>query len=183
MKGSKKAHSGLLFISGSTFRRVPVFRHKKASDIFLRALEGYRAKYELRVHAYALLPDHYHLLLWFPPKHELASFLRDFKSLVGRQTVDWLQCENLGELLSHLELKRDRRRGKDARYSILQYNSYIKGVRGSRALRQKLNYIHLNPVRAGLAQTPEAYLYSSARAYLGRGLSLVKIDRLELPYD
>jgi len=183
IKASKKAHGGFLFISGSTHRRIPLFRYKRACEIFLKTLEAYRRKYDLRVHAYALLPEHYHLLLWFPPQQRLVDFLRDFKSLTGKRIVEWLQQEELNDLLARLEVKREPRRTKDARHCVLQYDSYVKTLLGSRALRQKLNYIHANPVCEELAGTPEAYAYSSARAYAGKGLSLVKLDRLELPYD
>ncbi len=60
----------------------------------------------------------------------------------------------------------------------MQYDNYVKEMQGSQALRQKMNYIHFNPVQAGLVSTPEAYPYSSAKAYAGKGLSPVKIDLL-----
>ncbi len=183
IKASKKAHAGFLFISGSSYRRIPLFRYKRACEIFLKTLEAYRRKYDLRVHAYALLPEHYHLLLWFPPQHRLVDFLRDFKSLVGKQVVEWLQQAKLSQLLARFEFRRAPRRARDARYCVLQHNSYVKTLLSSRALRQKLNYIHFNPVGQRLAATPEAYPQSSARAYAGQGLSIVKLDRLELPYD
>jgi len=151
--------------------------------LFLSTLEAYRRKYNFRVHAYALLPDHYHLMVSFPPHKELVNFLRDFKSMVGKKVVAWLLEEKLDGLLACFQLRKVRRRPRDAQYCVLQYNSYVKPVLGVAAIRQKLQYIHLNPVRAGLAATPEAYPYSSAPAYAGKGLTWVKIDRLELPYD
>lgn len=182
-KASKKANSGFLFITGSTYHRVPIFRYSRVCEIFLQTLEAYRGKYGFRVHAYALLPDHYHLLLWFPPDHRLVDFLRDFKSLVAKQILEWIRKERIDRLLAGFELKRTPRRERDARYCVLQYNNYVRTMIGNRVLRQKLSYIHLNPVRKGLAETPEAYSHSSARAYVGKGLGLIKVDRLDLPYD
>ena len=34
--------------------------------------------------------------------------------------------------------------------------------------QQKLNYLHLNPVKAEIVEHPEEYLYSSARDYVGK---------------
>ncbi len=183
MKASKKDHSGFLFISGAVYRRIPIFRYHKQCEIFLHTLEAYRRKYEMRVHAYALMPDHYHVLLDFPVQHRLADFLRDFKSLVGKQILEWMGQEGLSHLLARFQLSRTQHRERDARYCVLQYNSYVKTLPGLRALQEKLNYIHSNPVREGLSKTPGAYSYSSARAYASKGLSIVKIDRLEFPYD
>ncbi|MCX6032960.1 MAG: hypothetical protein NT169_27195 [Chloroflexi bacterium] len=42
---------------------------------------------------------------------------------------------------------------------------------------QKLNYIHRNPVRAGLVEQPEQYAYSSYRNYVNGDNSLIEIDR------
>ncbi len=179
MKASSKAQRGFVFISGSVYRRIPLFRYKTSCEIFLQTLDAYRRKYGFLVHAYALMPDHYHILLWFPPQHRLVSFLRDFKSLVGREILEWMRKQGLSRMLTRCELKRIPRREKDARYCVLQYNNYIKELQGSEALWQKVNYIHFNPVQAGLVSTPEAYSYSSARAYTGKGLSLVKIDLLK----
>ncbi len=178
MKARDKAQCGFLFISGSVYRRVPLFQYKTPREIFLRALDAYRRKYGFLVHAYALMPDHYHMLLWFPPRHRLVDFLRDFKSLVGKQTLEWMRKQGLSRLLARCELKRTPHRQNEARYCVLQYDNYVKEMQGSQALRQKMNYIHFNPVQAGLVSRPEAYPYSSAKAYAGKGLSPVKIDLL-----
>ncbi len=61
---------------------------------------------------------------------------------------------------------------------MLQYKNYVRALQGGQALWETVHYIHLNPVREGLALTPEAYTYSSAQAYAGQGLSIVKIDSL-----
>ena len=183
IRGSQKANSGYLFVSGSTYRRIPVFRYPKPCRLFLDALEAYRTEYGLRIHAYVLMPDHYHLLLYLPPERRPVDFLRDFKSLVGKRIIEWLRVEKLDKLLARFQLKRTPRRDKDARYCILQYNSHVKALSSNHALRQKIQYIHLNPVREGLAASPDAYIYSSARIYAGLGLSIVKVDRLELPYE
>ncbi len=106
MKARDKAQRGFLFISGSVYRRIPLFQHKTPREIFLRALDAYRRKYGFLVHAYALMPDHYHILLYFPPRHRLVDFLRDFKSLVGKQTLEWMRKQGLSRLLARCELKR-----------------------------------------------------------------------------
>ncbi len=183
MKASKPSQCGFLFISGAVYRRIPIFRYDKPCEIFLQTLEAYRRRYAMRVHAYALMPDHYHVLLDFPVQHRLVDFLRDFKSLVGKQILEWIRQEGLSHLLASFQLSRSQHRERDARYCVLQYNSCVRTLPGPRALQQKLNYVHSNPVREGLSTTPEAYAYSSARAYAGKRLSVVKIDLLEFPYD
>jgi len=179
MRVSNKDRFGFLFVSGSLNRRVPLFRHPEACEIFLRTLDSYRQKFGFRVHAYVLMPEHYHLLLWFPPSGSFVDFLRDFKSLTGQRLVEWMRKEGMERLLARFEVTRRPRRTKDARYCVLQYGNYVKELAGGRILWQKIDYIHANPVRGGLAARPEEYLYSSARTYAGRGIGLVEIDRLD----
>ena len=44
-------------------------------------------------------------------------------------------------------------------------------------LRQKLNYVHRNPVRAGLAEKPEDYMHFSCRNYVYGENWLIEIDQ------
>ncbi|HMR82591.1 MAG TPA: hypothetical protein PKE30_05650 [Niabella sp.] len=44
-------------------------------------------------------------------------------------------------------------------------------------MRTKLNYIHENPVRAGLVKNPEDYIYSSASNYI-TGKGIMEVDYL-----
>jgi REP element-mobilizing transposase RayT len=48
-------------------------------------------------------------------------------------------------------------------------------------IREKLDYLHNNPVRAGIVEKPEDYLYSSARFYAGLECVLPVVD-IGLPW-
>jgi len=180
VKASHKARAGHLFVSATTHRRLPLFRYRPACEIFVQNLEFYRRKYGFRLHAYVLMPNHFHLLVDFPPNSSLVDFLRDFKSVVGLRIVQWAKGENLIKLLSHLAVSRVPRRRKDARHAVWQRDSHLTPLLSERIIRQKLRYIHENPVRAGLVAAPEDYPYSSARVYAGRGETGVKIDLLDV---
>lgn len=160
----KSAHSGWLFITGATHHRLPLFSRREFCEMFLENLRFYREKYGFDVLGYALLPDHYHLLLVVPEQVPLSNLLRDFKSQVGRQIVDVLKQKGQTRLLERLAAGRVRRR-KDARFRVLQADNYIKRIFSQKLFRQKLAYIHANPVREGLAKNVLDYPYSSAKWY------------------
>ena len=178
VKGTSKARTGHLFISGSVYHRIPIFRAAHTAEIFLQALEAYRQKYNFLVIGYVLMPDHFHLLIWFPENGRFVDFLRDFKSFVGRRVIQWLKGANRLKLLDRFRIARPGTRRKDPKYCVLQYNSYIKSVRSTRGLWETLEYIHLNPVKDGLAQAPDEYPYSSAAAYAGGESRIVIIEKL-----
>ncbi len=54
---------------------------------------------------------------------------------------------------------------KDRNYQFWKRDTMQIDLYSEKFIKQKLNYIHLNPVRAGLCALPEDYLYSSARFY------------------
>ncbi len=179
-KPSNVGLHGFLFVSGSVFHRVPLFKQSEPCEIFLRALDAYRCKFDFRVHAYVVMPEHYHFLVWFPRERRVTDFLRDFKSLVGKQVLDWMRLEQLSALMSRFRLESVPNRRRDPRFCVLQYGNVVKPFEGgARVLMQKVNYIHENPVRAGLASKAEDYPYSSMRAYLGEQSFLVQVDVLK----
>lgn len=161
----KSALGGWLYITGSTHRRLPVFARSRACEIFLENLAFYRKKYGFDVMAYALLPDHYHLILALPAGLSLADLLRDFKSAVGRQLVDVFRQGPPSRLLERMRLPSSPQRRKDARFKVLQADNYIEQITSEKFFRQKLDYIHANPVRHRLVAREVDYPYSSARWY------------------
>ncbi len=182
IRASKKVQGGFLLLTINTHKRIPVFQEPALCEVFFRELDFYRNRYGFFLHAYALLPDHFHLLLDFPPQKGFASFLRDFKSAIGRLVIDWARENHRTALLEHLKLTCPPKRRRDARFCVLQPNSYARAVTSRTMFKQKLHYIHANPVRAGLVERALDYPYSSLRNYeLGGGP--IRIDPHNLILD
>lgn len=68
---------------------------------------------------------------------------------------------------------------KKSNYQVWQEGFHPQQITSGEMLRQKIEYIHYNPVRIGLVARPEDWLYSSARNYAGLQ-GLMEIDALEL---
>ena len=58
----------------------------------------------------------------------------------------------------------------DAELCFVHFNNLalVVELTSNEMMDQKLDYIHMNPVKAGFVDEPESYLYSSARDYAGR---------------
>jgi putative transposase len=173
-----KPDSGFLFVSGGLFKRAPLFPESEAAKILLEMLEAYRERYAFRVHAYAVMPDHYHFLIWFPEEGDFRGFLRDFKSLAAKKILGWLKVYD-SQLLRRFLLPGERRRQKDPRYCILQHGNYVKALRDGEAAVKVIEYIHMNPVRAGLASSADQYEFSSAGFFMRKAESIVKVEWIE----
>ena len=124
--------------------RAKIFIADADRGVFLECLEAAITRYALQVHAYCLMGNHFHLLV-LSEKGLLSDGMR-FLSARFTQRINY----------------RDHRDGPlfRGRFASVIIKSDAHLVRVSR-------YIHRNPVEAGLARTPEDWVWSSAGAYLG----------------
>jgi putative transposase len=130
---------------GASWR--PIFNAPIHRTIFFNLLDEISQIFCVEIHAYCLMENHYHLLLSTPE----AGLGRAMRHLNGLYTQ---RFNRLSKMDGPLFRGRYKAILVDADAYLLQLNRYI----------------HLNPVAAGLAQTPEAYAFSSYKAYLGLAL-------------
>ena len=62
-------------------------------------------------------------------------------------------------------MERCKVKAKDRKYQIWKRNALSIDIYSEEVMLQKLNYTHLNPVKAGLVTMPEQYYYSAASFY------------------
>ena len=144
-------------------RREPVFKDDQDRWCFLETLGQACAKTDWQVHAYCLMPNHFHLVVETPN----ANLVAGMKWFLGTYTS---RFNRRHKLFGHLFSGR--------------YKSLIVDGSGDGYLRTVCDYVHLNPVRAkllGLEQALEEYRWSSYPEYLkraGRRPVWLRVDRL-----
>ena len=124
--------------------RKAVFKSIRDRQKFLAYLETATARYNALIHAYCLMDNHYHLLLE-TPSGNLPQIMRHIN----------------GAYTTYFNVKRARAGHLfQGRYKaiVVQMDAYAKELS---------RYIHLNPVRAKLAETPDKYEWSSYNFYIG----------------
>lgn len=165
------------YITSVTFNRVNVFRSNKACEIFVSTLKDVREKYPFKLIGYVLMPDHFHLLV-NPQDCNISKLLLRIRGLSARKTIDWLREEKHFSSLAKLALQSPQK--KSHTHSVWQKESAVIDLWSHKFARQKLNYIHQNPVRAGLCKHPAEWHWSSYRAYYPheKGSVPIEIDRL-----
>ena len=117
-------------------------------DLFLSILEEVRVRYDFSVFGYVVMPEHIHLLLGEPQRHSLSTAMQVLKQRVSR-CVHLSSSEPPAPDRPHFWLPR----------------SYDFNVFTRRKFVEKLRYIHRNPVKRGLVETPEEWRWSSYRFY------------------
>jgi REP element-mobilizing transposase RayT len=141
-----------VFGSGLLYHVIARGNHRQATFLtdldylaYLVRLAAYRKRYGVSLFAYCLMPNHVHLLVQTsdPP---LSSFMQ------GVQQSYTMRFNRVHGVVGHLFQSR--------------YKAFL--CARDDYLATLVRYIHLNPVRARLVERPEAYAYSSHRAYLAR---------------
>jgi putative transposase len=107
----------------------------------------------------------------------LSQVIRDFKRHTAKEILAAASQENKQWLLKQFEFYKGVHKGK-SQHQVWQEGVHPQAIITEPMLRQKLDYIHYNPVRLGLVDRPEDWRYSSARNYLGED-SVLEIDLIE----
>jgi putative transposase len=129
-------------------------------DFILATLVSQRQRGDFFLFGFVVLPTHVHLL-FAPHNRDLIRIMRDLKSKSGYEIS----------------------RARGVRGPIWQSGYFDTIIRRVRNFWQKLEYIHRNPVEAGLVQSPEDWSWSSYRHYVKKGQGLITLDPVEFPSD
>lgn len=147
-----------LFITAVAKDRLPVFRTNRIKQVMCAAIEEARTSCGFLLFAYVLMNDHFHLLTDSPRKP--SEVLKFIKGITGHRVIEFLKSKHYESSLmklGHDEWKRNHR------FSLWQHDSDLFSVTSESTFMQKVNYIHQNPVRAGLVERAVDYKWSSAR--------------------
>ena len=163
----------LHFVTFSCYRRLPLLRTVRARNMFVRALGAIRERYEFLLVGYVVMPDHVHLLISEPPKSTPSVMLKALKQRVSR------------------DLRRKKRIAVNGQFCLPFMNDglglprfwqprfYDFNVYSTYKVREKLEYMHGNPVKRGLVESPGAWMWSSFLSYEKGQAGLIAIDPLD----
>jgi len=129
----------------------------------------------LSVIGYVIMLNHLHLITVNSEETALSNIMRDFKHFTSTEIAKQLEIDN-AKLLLYVFRKAAERQKKEQNYKIWQDEFHPKAIYTEDFLRQKLEYMHNNPVRKGLVLKPEHWRYSSARTWLNGEENDVTID-------
>jgi REP element-mobilizing transposase RayT len=175
-KDNEKPH----FISFATVHWIDVFTRNEYRDEVLASIRHCQEKKGLLVYAWCLMPSHMHMIIG-SQGNPLDGIMRDMKSFTSRRLrqliTDNVQ-ESRREWMLRMMQQSGLRNSNNNGWQLWQQDSHPIELRDWPMTRQKLDYVHDNPVAAGFVDDAAAWLYSSARDYSGiKGL--LDIELLE----
>jgi putative transposase len=141
-------------------------------DILLSCWRYQQQHQELRLYGHVVMENHLHYLA---QADDLSRCVAGFKSFTARKIIEHLQSIGAERALERLRVAK-RTHKHDRQYQFWQEGSHAELVCSEAVMRQKLDYIHYNPVRRGYVDLAEHWRYSSARSYAG-DVGLLEIAR------
>ena len=167
------------YFTAVAHHRLPIFRTEKLKQVICNAYGEARNNHGILILAYVIMLDHVHSLVY--STREMNDVLRLLNGISAHRVIQYLKENNFERSLFKL---RRQTRGRNHKHSVWQHHPDSLPIFGEETFRQKLEYIHHNPVRAGLAADPSEYRFSSARQWAGRSTAEEPLltDHLEIDW-
>jgi REP element-mobilizing transposase RayT len=161
------------FVTCTVVGWLPVFTRPETVQILLDSWQFLQDQNRMLLLGYVILENHWHFIA---TAEDLAKEVGDFKSYTARRIIDYLSERHVVTLLEGLEYHKARHKS-DRQYQLWHEGNHPKMIDSEAMMRQKLEYIHDNPVKRGYVDDPTHWRYSSARNYAGMpSLVSVTID-------
>ena len=172
--------SKLHFITFAVVRWTKVFTVEKYVNIVVESLKFCQKEKGLEVYAWCVMPNHVHFILG-SKINNINDIVRDFKKYTSVHITRAMELDASEEGRRMLDIFKDeaQRSNKHVKYKFWQNQYHPIELSTNKMMDQKLDYIHENPVKAGLVELAEDYKYSSAKDYHTSEKGLVEIEFIE----
>jgi REP element-mobilizing transposase RayT len=143
---------------------LPVFTRPETVQIVFDSWKFLQDKQRMTIFGYVILENHLHLIA---SANDLSKEVGDFKSFTARMIVDYLVEQGARTILNQLTYHKAPHK-TDRDFQLWQEGSHPEEIANEDVMRQKLDYVHYNPVKRGYIDDPTHWRYSSARVYAGQ---------------
>lgn len=172
MSRSYKFHDpdGVYFISFAVIEWLDVFTRNEYKDIVLDSLRFCQKEKGMEIFAWCVMTNHVHLVFRSASEQKPGLLIGDFKRFTSKEIVKAVRenpQESRKELLLGHFAKAAANSSNVNDYQFWQHDNHPIELWSNKVIDEKINYIHQNPVEAGLVFRAQDYLYSSAADYAG----------------
>jgi putative transposase len=156
------------FLTFSCYRRLPLLGTPGARNLFVDVLGIIRIRYGILLVGYVVMPDHVHVLMSEPPGSTPSKAVQALRQRVARDVRGNGPPGRMVPPTEGVDLPR-----------FWQPRFYDFNVRSPDKRREKLEYMHMNPVKRGLVKDPGKWLWSSYSYYAKGEPGPVPIDAVD----
>lgn len=169
--------SGVYFVSFATVYWIDIFTRQLYINCLVDSVNYCRKNKGMLLYAYCFMPSHIHFI-FRSEKEDPAGLLRDFKGFtskkITRAIIDNPQ-ESRKEWILELLERAGKIKGNVSQYQFWQHHNKPIELWSTKVIKQKIDYIHNNPVQSGFVTDPTHWKYSSARNF-AEDHSILNID-------
>jgi putative transposase len=166
------------FVTFTIIQWLDVFIRSEYRDVFLDSIRYCQKHKGLEVYAYCIMSSHVHMIVARHGKQNLEHVIRDIKKYTSSKIIEAINNnphESRRELLMWLFERAGTYNPHNTHYQFWEQHSHPIELNTEEKLNQRLDYVHNNPVVAGIVRYPEDYLYSSAGNYAKQPENMLEV--------
>ena len=165
--------SKLYFVSFATVHWIDIFTRELYRTILIDSLKFCQQKKGLEIFSWCIMTNHVHLIIGTSGS-KMEDILRDFKSFTSRELKEEIKNNNQEsrkEWIVWMMERAGKLNNQNNNWQLWQQHNKPIELFTFAVIKQKLDYIHNNPVEAGFVANAADWIYSSAIDYAdGKGL-------------
>jgi putative transposase len=160
---------GVYFVTSAVVEWVDAFTRSAYCDIVVNSLKYCIDNKGLVLHAWVIMPSHIHLIISRKGLDSLSDIMRDFKKFTSSEIIEAIQTnpESRRNWMLWIFKSAAEKNSNNKHFQFWQQENHPEELYSPEFTGQKLDYIHNNPVTARLVDSPEHFVYSSAKDYWG----------------
>lgn len=159
------------FVTFTVVRWIDLFTRIEYREVIIDNLQHCQKNKGLVIYAYCIMTNHIHLILSSSDETNLSNTIRDFRGFTSKKLLDAIK-NNPRESRKKWLLKSFRSEGKKRKsnetYQLWKRNYHPLELDNHYLINEKIEYIHQNPVKAGIVFDASHYAFSSASNYSGK---------------
>jgi REP element-mobilizing transposase RayT len=163
------------FVTTTIVEAQKVFTSDVYCDILIASLKYCIAHKGLHLHGYVIMPNHAHYILSNDDGGNLSNIMRDYKTHASRKITQQLLQDKKQQVLNIFRHHaRIDNRGNN--FKVWEEGFHPIVLRDGKFIKQKLSYIHENPIRKNYVADTEDWKYSSARNYYSNDHTVIEVE-------
>jgi len=160
----------LYFVTFTVVNWVDVFIRDDYRQIVVDSIKYCQQNKGLQIYAWCIMTSHVHLIIGTDGSKKLEAIIRDLKSFTSRHmrlAIENHNGESRKEWMMWIFKQAGLRNSNNKDFQLWQQHNHPIELSKPDILKQRLAYIHNNPVAAGFVPEPENWKWSSAYDYCG----------------
>ena len=169
------------FITATIIDWIDVFSRKNYRDVVIECFDYCIKNKGMILYGYVIMSNHIHFIAQ-SKEGKLSDLIRDFKKFTAKSILEKIQTEPESRrewMLERFKLATESH-SRNKNFQFWQYGNHPEEIYTNKFMWSKLDYIHLNPFRAGIVAKASHYLYSSASNYVN-DTGLLTIEKADNP--